>query len=100
MGRCDCNVLVVGHGAGVGGIVHCKSAVKTQSSPVLSRDFGAVHFDRSFEQNRLRLAPIQLLGQKIAENQGFSMPRAQNSPVFPVDNSLTHCNLLDKSTFS
>jgi len=40
------------------------------------------------------------VAEKLAKNQGFSMPRAQNSPVFPVDNSLHHCNLLDKPLFS
>jgi hypothetical protein len=53
-----CEVLIVAQGAGVGAAVRFQDG-KVAGTPSLPRAFGDAHFDRSFEQNRFRLAPEQ-----------------------------------------
>src|SRR5262249_12062727 len=50
------DVSIVTHGAGVGALVRLTPKGRKGTVP-LSRDFGGVHLDRSFEQNRLGLTP-------------------------------------------
>jgi hypothetical protein len=59
IGEEACEILVVGRGAGIGGLLRWTSAHPTPATHQLARDFGALHLDRSFEQNRLRLMPEQ-----------------------------------------
>jgi hypothetical protein len=59
LGDLSCDVTVVGRNNAVGGLVRCLSAAGSPGPQGLPRDLGAVHLDRSFEQNRLRLAPEQ-----------------------------------------
>ncbi len=57
LGGVGCEVTIIPQNSAVGALVRLadpKRAVKPQA---LSRDFGAVHLDRSFEQNRLRFIP-------------------------------------------
>jgi hypothetical protein len=55
----DCTVSVVRHGAGVGALARFRKPDYKRSSFTLPRDFGALGFNRSFEQDRLLLAPQQ-----------------------------------------
>jgi hypothetical protein len=57
LGDLACDVTVVSRNNAVGGLVRCLAAAGTPAPRGLSRDFGTVHLDRSYEQDRLRLAP-------------------------------------------
>jgi hypothetical protein len=57
LGDLACDVTVVSRNNAVGGLVRCLAAAGTPGPQGLTRDLGAVHLDRSFEQDRLRLAP-------------------------------------------
>src|SRR5262249_53458447 len=52
-----CEVAVVAHGGGAGALVYLSGKRNSVPALRLERDFGAVHLDRSFEQNRLRVTP-------------------------------------------
>jgi hypothetical protein len=55
-----CQVLVLPRASAAGALVCFRAANQAaESSTALRRDFGAVHLDRGFEQNRVRLAPEQ-----------------------------------------
>src|SRR5262249_16994146 len=58
-GEVECAVCTVVHGAGVGAFVRLGVAKETPTVANLSRDFGGAHLDRTFEHNRVRLAPEQ-----------------------------------------
>jgi hypothetical protein len=60
LGDVECAVSVVVHGAGVGAFVRFGGATEPKTTAKLARDFGGANLDRSFEQNRLLLAPEQL----------------------------------------
>lgn len=55
-----CEVAVVARGSTVGAFVNLTPRPPDASVPALPRDFGLVSLDRSFEQDRRRLAPEQL----------------------------------------
>jgi hypothetical protein len=55
----EAEVATISHGAGAGVLVRLGAPEKAQSRGSLPRDFGAVHFDRTFEENRIQLAPRQ-----------------------------------------
>jgi len=57
IGNSICDVATVTHGAGLGAIVHFSSSASAPVKAALPRDFGAIHLDRSFEQNRLKVTP-------------------------------------------
>jgi hypothetical protein len=60
LGDLACDVSIVSRNDAAGGLVSFHAAKPTdEAAPKLSRDFGAVNLDRSFEQNRIRLAPEQ-----------------------------------------
>jgi hypothetical protein len=59
LGELNCAVSVVVHGAGVGAFVQLGRSKESGSAGSLARDFGGVHLDRTFEQDRVRLAPEQ-----------------------------------------
>jgi hypothetical protein len=54
-----CSVMLVRHGAGLGALVHLRKGSAAKERATLSRDFGALNLERSFEQNRLLIAPQQ-----------------------------------------
>jgi hypothetical protein len=54
----ECQVLMLHRATTAGAVVSFQDAKKSISAAhTLPRDFGAVHLDRGFEQNRVRLAP-------------------------------------------
>jgi hypothetical protein len=53
----NCEVNILSRSGAVGGLVRLQGSKAVENRATLPRDFGAVHFDRSFEQNRLRLTP-------------------------------------------
>jgi len=55
LGDFTCEALVVSRGNPVGALA--RFAAGRSGAATLPRDFGAVHLDRGFEQNRVRLAP-------------------------------------------
>ena len=57
IGSVSCEVWVIAGSNFLGGLVRLGDGRPTTFSPTLTRDFGAVSLDRSFEQNRVRLAP-------------------------------------------
>jgi hypothetical protein len=57
--RWACEVLTVAHGAGLGAAIRLHDGKETLDRIPLPRDFGDVHLDRSFEQNRIRFTPEQ-----------------------------------------
>lgn len=59
VGELTCAVSVVVHGAGAGAFVRFSSDKATKTTVSLPRDFDAASLDRTFEQNRVRLAPEQ-----------------------------------------
>jgi hypothetical protein len=62
------DVGVVSRGSPVGGFVRVADAQGTRAPAALprdARDFGAVHLDRSFEQNRLGVAPNQKSAETV-----------------------------------
>ncbi len=60
LGEVECAVSVVAHGAGVGAFVRFGSATDAKTTAKIERDFGGANLDRTFEQNRVLLAPEQL----------------------------------------
>ena len=54
------DISVVAGSEAVGALVRIAPSQQTLKASPLARDFGVVHLDRTFEQNRLRLAPDQL----------------------------------------
>jgi hypothetical protein len=58
-GEVTCDVALVPRNRAVGAFVRLHGDRPSDAEPTLARDFGDVHLDRSFEQNRLRLAPEQ-----------------------------------------
>jgi hypothetical protein len=81
LGDWDCDVTLVGHGAGVGAFVRLRNKNLPAPAPeqALNRDFGAVHLDQSFEQNRLRLAP---------EQRGEAIATTKTKPLAALTNPL------------
>jgi hypothetical protein len=59
-------VGVVSRGELIGGFVRIAGPAASTPPGPLPRDFGAVHLDRSFEQNRLRLTPEESGGRIVA----------------------------------
>lgn len=51
------DVAIASHSSSLGALA--RYGQSAQSRPMLARDFGGVHLDRSFEQSRLRLVPGQ-----------------------------------------
>jgi hypothetical protein len=63
------DVLIVTHGAGVGALLHLSGGQETPPPSFrLTRDFGTVRFERSFEQNRMHLA-YESRGSRLASRQ-------------------------------
>jgi hypothetical protein len=59
-GELTWDVGVVSRGEVVGGLVRIVASGTAAKAPALVRDFHLVNLDRSFEQNRVRLAPEQM----------------------------------------
>jgi hypothetical protein len=74
------DVAVVPSGTLAGAFV--RLAAKQEPQGELSRDFGAVHLDRTFEQNRLHLVP-ELRGNPLTVTQPRVLGRILN-PVPPL----------------
>src|SRR5579871_342606 len=60
LGDLECAVTVVAHGPGCGAIIRFGAAPQAKTSAKLDRDFGGANLDRTYEQNRILLAPEQL----------------------------------------
>jgi hypothetical protein len=57
MGPVGCEVYVVARSNFLGGLIRISDSRPPTVTPILARDFGVLSLDRSFEQNRVRLAP-------------------------------------------
>ncbi len=57
IGGFTCDAVVVSRGNPIGAFAHFRGS--KGETAALPRDFGAVHLDRGFEQNRVRLAPAE-----------------------------------------
>ncbi len=69
------DVFTVAHRIGVGAVARCLSA--NGHEPALTRDFGLVNLDRSFEQNRVRFAPEQR-GDTVNVKQAKTLAQVTN----------------------
>jgi hypothetical protein len=85
----QCQILVLPHASAASVVVSFQDAQKpaTAAAP-LNRDFGAVHLDRGFEQNRIRLAP-ERQGETVQTKQPAALAQVKNplvkaSPTFAV----------------
>jgi hypothetical protein len=80
-------VLCVTNGH-LGGVVRLRADSGTGKVAALERDFGPVHLDASFEQNRLRSAPQQLGDSVTASDSkvlgAFRLPLGRFHPVEAV----------------
>jgi hypothetical protein len=76
-GDVTCDVAVVSRGNTIGGMVRLHGELPTDDIPTLARDFGEAHLDRSYEQNRLRLAPEQQ-GPTIQTDRSAVLARLTN----------------------
>ncbi|MFL5244492.1 MAG: hypothetical protein ACJ8FY_20525 [Gemmataceae bacterium] len=83
-GGVNCEVTLMPHGSVIGGLVtfiqadgSSKGNGSSASWGPVSRDFGVVHLDRSFEQNRLRLAPEQR-GDTVQSKRAESLIQIKN----------------------
>jgi hypothetical protein len=84
LGDLACDVGVVSRNNVVGGLVRVLAASGTPGPQGLPRDLGAVHLDRSFEQNRLRLAP-QLRADEITTDRPQALAGVRNPlPELPL----------------
>jgi hypothetical protein len=79
LGKATCAVTTVDHGAGLGAMVRIGSGKEPATGVALARDFGALHLDRSFEQNRVRVLPEQRAG-----NLSITQPERLAQIVNPV----------------
>jgi hypothetical protein len=88
LGDLSCDVTVLGRNHAVGGLVRCLPTAGSPGPQGLPRDLGAVHLDRSFEQNRLRLAPGQRGEEVRSENPaalaGIRSPLGDGHPTAAV----------------
>jgi hypothetical protein len=69
------DVAIVPKNHALGAFARLRSVTPSKEVPPVNRDFGAVHFDRGFEQNRVRFALAQrgpLL--TVAEPKGLTNP--------------------------
>src|SRR5262249_3627549 len=73
----NCDVVLVGHGAGAGAWVRLTGVPTARLTPTLARDFGAVHLDRSFEQNR-RLVAVEQRGDQLTVEQPKALARTKH----------------------
>jgi hypothetical protein len=75
-------VAVVPNHGSVGALVTLGATRPSHKCPSLSRDFGVVRFDRSFEQNRIRFTPHQR-GRRITARDPQTLDRLVN-PLRPL----------------
>src|SRR5207253_1204202 len=80
-GDVSCEVNIVSRSGAVGGLVRLLGSKLVASPAALPRDFGAVHFDRSFEQNRLRFTPGER-GAKLESDEAAVVARVTSPPAF------------------
>ncbi len=90
-GGLNYEVTLVHRGSAIGGLVRVKGTGEAPAAfmPPDPRDFGAVHFDRTFEQDRLALAPEQRSADtvnvtKAAEVQRVVPPGAKAGRAVPL----------------
>jgi hypothetical protein len=81
LGQSFCRVSVVPTSNVLGAYVRF-AAAEQPPVPVLSRDFGLVNMDRSFGQNRVRMAPEQV-GDSVQTSKGPSLAKLTN-PLAPL----------------
>ena len=77
IGELNCTVSVILRGAGVGAFVRLGHGQEGKSLAKLARDFGTAHLDRTFEQDRIRLAPEQP-GEKDLTITGKALAEVRN----------------------
>jgi hypothetical protein len=80
LGDVNCEVNIVSRSGAVGGLVRLLGNKAVENPAVLPRDFGAVHFNRSFEQNRLRLTPGER-GGKLESDEAAVVGRVTSPPA-------------------
>jgi hypothetical protein len=79
-GEGTCEVNIVSRSGALGGLVRLWKNKAEDSQVTLPRDFGAVHFERSFEQNRLRLTPGDR-GKKLETDEAAAIARVTSPPA-------------------
>jgi hypothetical protein len=72
-----CEVAVLSQNPTVGGFLRLSDGKDVGKSPALGRDFGLVHLDRSFEQNRVRLN-VQQRDTPVTADQPEVLDRLTN----------------------
>lgn len=78
LGALSYEVSLIPRGSAVGGLVRVADAKGTAAPaflPADSRDFGAVHFDRTFDQDRLAVAPEQRSADTVAVTKAAEVRR-------------------------
>lgn len=90
LGQMSCEVMIVPHVNAVGAIVRIGKPGGDASQTVLNRDFGAIDFRRSFEQNRLRLAPDQ---------SGFTIRTQNPAALDQITNPLGSARIHDATIY-
>ncbi len=93
LGDLTCDVALVPRGSIIGGYVRCRGRLSARSASEgqrsLPRDFGAVHLNRSYQQNRLWLAPEQS-GDLIRTERAAALSQVNNllAPLRPAQATL------------
>src|SRR5262245_24641217 len=78
-----CAVTLVPSHARLGAFVRLGHAAAAAKRPALTRDFGALHLDRSFEQNRVRLA-LQQRGQQLVVDNAAALKAVKDPVPLPL----------------
>ena len=102
LGGMLCRVTVVSQNSAVGALVHLACEKPAGQTPTLSRNFGAINLDRSFEQNRLRIAPEQradtIQTDRPAALNQITSPCGTLRPQMAILCRQTGCDLTDSLT--
>jgi len=101
-----CRVLLCVANTRIGALVRFAREGAPEKTPALGRDFGGVHLDASFEQNRLRVAPDRLADVlTVTRSQSLALLRhplgvsgLQEATVARSSDSPATARLLLKST--
>jgi hypothetical protein len=78
-----CAVTLVPSHARLGAFVRLGHAAPAAKRPALTRNFGALHLDRSFEQNRVRLA-LQQRGQHLVVDNAAVLKTVKDPVALPL----------------
>lgn len=104
LGDLTCDVTVLNRGSLVGGIVRFHPSKPAEAKKDLPREYGALHLDRSFEQNRLAVVP-EVRQPSITVKSARYFERVPNLVPALRTQSLTlaavkeHEQLFDRATY-